>query len=255
VPDAPPATRGSSLTVLSPHRDDAALSVAFALARAVRAGVAVRIVVPFPRSNYAPQAGLAARDVETVSQLRAAEDARFVRRLGARATLVDFGLGDALLRPGFATEADFITRRAFRAEDVAEYSALAARLAALAASSFQLVPLGLGDHIDHRLAAAAAETAWPLETRVYYEDLPYAAGLGPEPIRDAVRARDPTLVPLCVPGDRHAKFAALSEYRSQLGAGAIAAVLQYAGRYEGAERLWVRPAACEALGRLLGVER
>jgi hypothetical protein len=37
------------------------------------------------------------------------------------------------------------------------------------------VPLGLGSHIDHRIARAAAERAWAGAELRYYEELPYGA--------------------------------------------------------------------------------
>ena len=94
------------VTILSPHRDDAAFSCGLLLSRCAELGVPVRIVNVFTRSAYAPYlaGGAGADEVETVSAARLAEDRALVERMGAGCRMDDVGLTDAPVRVGLRVD-------------------------------------------------------------------------------------------------------------------------------------------------------
>ena len=145
-----------TLFVLSPHLDDAVLSVGAALARRRGARDDVVVVSIFSR---------------TLSPQREDEDRRSLAALGARA--VHLGLLDAPLR-GLP-----LTTAALCAEpDAAVVAAVAAAVAEFAvvvgAEDEFWVPLSVGGHVDHRATLrACADRATAL-----YEDRPYARARG-----------------------------------------------------------------------------
>ena len=65
----------SSVLVLSPHQDDAAVSLGLTLSEAAQAGVEVHVLNAFTVSAHAPHAEVSSR--ADVSQARAEEDAAF----------------------------------------------------------------------------------------------------------------------------------------------------------------------------------
>lgn len=154
--------------VVSPHLDDAVLSLPARLASASRRGEQVVVLTVFSEgdANY---------------PTRRAEDLAALATVGAAA--VHLGLRDAPERRGLA--------RTFRAlvlgeladddADMAEvHRVLTARISALAPDAV-LLPLGVGEHVDHRIVHAVHTQ---LPGRVgFYEDRPYAL------VQHAVRAR------------------------------------------------------------------
>lgn len=154
--------------VVSPHLDDAVLSLpCFLRARALR-GERVIVLTVFSEGDE----GYAARR---------AEDLAALALLGVEP--LHLGLRDAPFRRGL--------RRDFRALVLGELpvddadAALVARTLADRVAAFApaeiLLPLGVGEHIDHRIVHAAHPMLpGPLG---FYEDRPYAS------IEHAVRAR------------------------------------------------------------------
>ena len=160
----------ASWVVLSPHHDDAALSLGLTLLDAPNAGVSVHILNVFTVSEHSPH-----RPLEGVSQIsaqRAQEDADFVSRLPG-GVAGDLGRRDAPLRgyKGYS----FIRKHGFDAAERAEVLDLALQLRVWQGHDVYYIPLAYGAHIDHRVARAAAERAWAGSEIRYYEDLPYAA--------------------------------------------------------------------------------
>ncbi|MGB0589628.1 MAG: PIG-L deacetylase family protein [Myxococcota bacterium] len=172
----------TSWVVLSPHHDDAALSLGLTLREAAQQGTAVNILNVFTVSSHCP--GRDADGVGEVSALRAEEDAAFVAKLPG-GVAGDLGRRDAPLRgyEGYR----FIRRRALDASERAEVLDLALQLRPWAGHDVYFVPLGIGDHIDHRVARIAAERAWAGAEIRYYEDLPYGAWK-PERVAAAVQS-------------------------------------------------------------------
>jgi len=115
-----------------------------------------------------------------------------------------------------------------------------------------VLPLAVGDHIDHRITRQAgldalASGAHPV---AFYEDLPYA---GMEQFAETLQSHvDSTgldlqpVFPEPEPGDVEARVrrkARMVEcYDSQVDSLAVRQIAEFSRRYEGRERLWTNPA-------------
>jgi len=156
--------------VVSPHRDDAALSVGATLAILTRQGAAVRLISCFTRSSWAPlHAGV--HDQHSVTNIRAGEDVRYLRTLGRRARLFDLAFLDGPLRedwsyPTWPKPPDI---------PVSDGCVTAVRkrlLQYVVNPGAWLIPLGL-EHPDHVIARNAALEAAGQAAVAIYEDVPY----------------------------------------------------------------------------------
>jgi LmbE family N-acetylglucosaminyl deacetylase len=156
------------LTVVSPHRDDAALSAAATLDILCRRGATVTVVSCYTESAWAPFLP-PSRTVEEITRVREAEDECYVQRLGGRARALGLDLLDApLRRPG---------RGVFERSDeqeTADAEALVVALRPHLSRDAVLFPLALGGHVDHRVARAAALGICRGVPLAFYEDVPYA---------------------------------------------------------------------------------
>lgn len=114
--------------------------------------------------------------VQSVVQTRRAEDAAAGRILGAG--LLHWPVPDCIYRrhptsgaPLYTSDEDlFGTVHPAEQDLIAE---LATRLAALPSAGRIVVPLGIGNHVDHQLTRLAAEAQFGNDLW-YYEDYPYA---------------------------------------------------------------------------------
>jgi LmbE family N-acetylglucosaminyl deacetylase len=216
---------------LSPHFDDAVLSCGGQIRQRVEEGQPVRVLTLFagrPGAGLSPFAQELHRlwdDPPDPVGLRQAEDDEALRILGAEPRRIDER--DALYRQGADGAWLYPDRDAlFGAVHPIERpwpAELAAAVAAHLPATGDVTihaPLGVGNHVDHQIAHAAARclqergiTAW------FYEDYPYA--WRPGQIDRALEARgglgwEPRLIPL-TEGQIGARIAALRAYRSQVG--------------------------------------
>lgn len=229
----------TSLTVLSPHQDDAALSLAMTIRVAARGGHAVRVVNCFTVSEFAPHSS--AQGAVEVGELRRGEDREFASRVGAAVGMIDLEMKDAPIRLG-CTVAD-VRRRGFGQKERADAARIADAVAPLA-EGVVLAPLGLGRHIDHLVVREAAMLLAQSGSKVvFYEDLPYAAELRDCCIlraADGAAARIGARLHGALLRDREAasrKRFAIEAYGSQLAACQFDSVIEY-GALRGGERLW-----------------
>lgn len=246
TPDAP------TLVVVSPHPDDAAFSASQAVRAALARGWTVVVVTVYSGSAFAPFGPDG--DAEAVTTLRRAEDRAWVARLGPAARLIDLGRPDAALRPEHLGDFDPVARSPLDPADLRESAELVALLApAFEGASVLLLPLGIGEHLDHVLVRDAGVSARGDRcTLAFYEDLPYAATLSPSEVGAAVETTALTLgrpllarrVPLADPALRRRDCLA---YASQIDSEGAWALVAFCGRYGGAERLWVEADAERAL--------
>ncbi len=161
------------ITVLSPHSDDAALSVSGLLFLAADSGHACTIITPFSRSRRTRTGGIEP-DEERVTAMRKREDEAFIRMLGEEARVLWCDLPDPSVRLPSASNTWYVPsplspgERAYVAdiarfceEHVDERSAL-------------LAPLGLGRNRDHLITrdAALEFVRKKPRTLLLYEDLP-----------------------------------------------------------------------------------
>jgi LmbE family N-acetylglucosaminyl deacetylase len=163
--------------IVAPHPDDAALSCGGRML----GDHSVLVLNVFSRSTWwrfphGPQ------DADRVQACRRAEEDLVSRLSGAFVRPLD--LPEAVLR-GHAFADVFTAAPGDR--DAAVTAAIAAAVTALAREhplAHWFLPLGVGEHIDHRIVRDAACAALRrLECKPthlhFYEDLPYAAKLGP----------------------------------------------------------------------------
>ncbi|MCP3055001.1 PIG-L deacetylase family protein [Aurantimonas marianensis] len=234
--------------ILSPHVDDAALSLGGTLAH--RRGDGRRRIVCNIFSDQSYQSGLRA-PASILAELAKAEDRLAGRILGYESR--DGGLAGAQDRHRLPlARALGWTRARVRAETklCREIAGLAARILALASrepatSDARLfAPSGIGGHLDHLLVRLAvgdllADGALAPETTQFYEDLPYAAANMPGP--DAPAGFAPALRALGPPA-LAAKLSALRVFRTRLRGPQIALCARHAvlvaGENGAAERVF-----------------
>jgi LmbE family N-acetylglucosaminyl deacetylase len=183
VPAQAPATEHHPHAIIvSPHLDDAALSCGGRML----GDQAVMVVNVFSRTAWW-RFGHGAADAEKIQACREMEEELVARLSGA--WIIGLGLAEALLR-GYEMEQVFSPAR--KDGEVAGRDSMAAAktrekvidLSCEHSLAHWFLPLGVGGHVDHLLVRDAA-VAGLREVGVksthlhFYEDLPYAAKLGP----------------------------------------------------------------------------
>lgn len=238
-----------AFAVVSPHRDDAALSLGAFLGTMARRRVPFRIINCFTISAWAPyRPGLT---VGEVARLRRREDRCFGRRLAHAPQWCDLRGVDAPLRLGESFPILDCADDALRASDVAW---LARALETAANAELVLAPLALGGHIDHLVARHAA-SAMRSRAIAFYEDIPYAGIVTEEErMRSLATAQSQlarTLHAVTSPCGFAEKHSLARVYRSQIGEEEVAAI-RAAVRCLGGERLWADDAARARLTAWIG---
>lgn len=233
------STDPPGVVIVSPHPDDAPLS-AYAGCSTGRA----LIVNVFTRTTWSRFPALL-RTPEDVQRIREAEERCMASLLAAR--LYMMGLPEALLR-GYAMESVF--GEPVEERDAAVRQTVVAGMTVLAFRHLRarwLLPLGVGNHVDHRLVRDASMEALrsagvAMDQIEFYEDLPYAAEITGVP--DFFNFW-PQQGRLRVAGTHrvaaHEKMELLRVYWSQLTWSQIGRVGEYGnrvGRGESVERSW-----------------
>jgi LmbE family N-acetylglucosaminyl deacetylase len=237
VPPQPPKLSASAHTIiLSPHPDDAALSCGGRML----AGHNVLIVNAFSKSAWW-RFPIGERDLPKIQACRAKEEDLVSRLCGAEIRALD--LPEALLR-GHKLEHVFTAAPGDPDRDASQaISRAVSELAARHALAHWFVPLAVGDHIDHRLTRDAARDALDaagVKTNHlhFYEDLPYAAKLGP---RADFSSHVPGLTlrqnPLEIDDVIGWKLELLRAYWSQFTWGSLVELRRHAGQV-GGEVTW-----------------
>jgi LmbE family N-acetylglucosaminyl deacetylase len=261
-----------NILILSPHRDDAAFSLALAIEAWLTAGHTVTLLNVFTRSLYAPYSDadfIHENDrLSYVSAMRLREDELFLQRLTqsrarkAHLLMVDLNLKDASIRLRIPAEA--LSDTPVNPEDPAieKIRKALTRQSELGTLEALVLPLALGNHVDH---LTVREAALPLPTQLpsaFYEDLPYAATY-PSVSADLDHIRDtttnlgepltPTFYPTEAAPEAAAQPTAAQEaaaeriarkrhlalgYASQIDEEAANLIANFATRYQAAERLW-----------------
>jgi LmbE family N-acetylglucosaminyl deacetylase len=176
-----------SVTIVSPHFDDAPLSLGQSLRDGALSRCDVRVRVVFGRTNWTNWLHPTASRAPLVGGWRRLEETIAARRFGYRWTAA--GWDEALLRWGTVGGDRLLDAGADLSGEplVDEIAAWLERVATAGADAPELllVPAGLGGHADHRIVALAAASVRPrLPVPVgFYEDRPYVAYLD-----DATRA-------------------------------------------------------------------
>ncbi len=224
--------------MVSPHRDDAAFSCGIAI-QYLTGYFSICVANCFTVSEYAPF-----RNVEagTVSELRRREDQAFARFSQAR--LEDLNLIDAPERLNIGVS-EISSSRPLDDRDSVPRAAIKEHVRSLA-PDLVMLPLAIGDHIDHRIAQAGAIDAGE-PGLAFYEDLPYCAR-APEDA-PSVRASELNLglFPLRIgfEGAEEWKRQCASLYPSQIDGKTVSEIAHFSNRYSGGERFWVTERAAE----------
>lgn len=249
------------ITVVSPHRGDAAFALGLAIEAWLADGHAVEVVSCFTRSEFAPYSdagSLHANDrLSFVTAVRKREDEAWRKQYGAaKLTLTDLNLKDAPIRLHCGTDKVF-----GRPADVSQKVVLKIRRAVeMSKAGAVVLPLGFDGHVDRvsaRDAAMAAVT--PGMPLAFYEELPYAARAeGNGDLESALGQLRVTLQTELQPGFargldgaedsiegavlRKRRFALC--YDSQIDESVTTEIAEFSRRYCGRERLWCNAAWC-----------
>ena len=245
------------ITVVSPHRGDAAFALGLSIEAWLREGHAVEVVSCFTRSEFAPYSdvGSVHRNdrVSFVTAVRKREDEAWRKQVGAsKFTITDLNLKDAPLRLHVGASEVF-----GRAADASEKVVSKIRRALeMSKAGAWVLPLGLSGHVDHVTARDVALSAMPKEgfPVAFYEELPEAAVAGDEGI-DAAKlsltlAVQGKLEPVFAVGygqtgaeDAVAKKRRVAWcYDSQIDEAATTGIAEFCRRFEGRERIWANAA-------------
>ena len=260
--DPSAATSGDATgwLVLSPHLDDAALSLGGTIGRLCASGETVRILTVFTGDEPRP-----APTPLGAGMLRGwgfpPGEAMAGRRQEDREACRVLGAGDPLHLPHLEAihRCDphtgvplYPSVPVLFGEPAAVERELVVAIAGLLregiAAQRVVAPLAVGGHVDHRILRAAAEAAFGEELS-YYEDYPYAraGGEAVEPALGSLAGWRHTLVPLAE-ADLERKIAAIAAYRSQVphlfrGRDELSHDVRAQARRAGGERLWRKAGA------------
>ena len=232
-----------ALTILSPHRDDAAFSLYLALRYWTRLPIPLRVVNFFTISEYAPHA--AACSQRSVSTLRRREDQLVLSSLHRAIRIESLDLLDAPIRLGISSD-DIAKPESAARQPAAEISELAIQINNYFAQGLVLAPLALGNHVDHlAVHAAAIESSRPHKLG-FYEDLPYATWTSNASLRDRLteveRSTHTGLKPHVVRSAGMGvsqKYRAITRYKSQITRSEALTIARFASKYRVGERIWL----------------
>lgn len=225
------------VVVLSPHRDDAAFSLALSISRWIATGTDVSVLNFFTRSDYAPYAP----DGADIPALRAAEDVKALRAIATTIKMHSLPLLDAPLRLpidfGSITNPDVFTPVP---DEVAQLGRV---ITDFCRRSLLIAPLGLGEHIDHRTVRDAALAVFDPKRIAFYEDLPYAAWTSEAAIRERVSVLEGELNVRLFPSRQRSrtlrwKSRVIRKYESQIDDRMVETIARYGEKYSGRERIW-----------------
>lgn len=257
------------ILILSPHRDDAAFSLAIAITNWLTARHTVTILNVFTRSRYAPYSDAAFvhenDELSYVSAMRLREDEHFLRRItqnlpkGLKKNLhmVDLNLKDAPIRLRIPLEELSDTSVNPIDHAIEKIRKAITKQSEAGAMNALVLPAALGNHIDHltvREAAVLFTTGIPT---AFYEDLPYAsthpsAATDLENLREAAEKRNQPLAPVIyqIESAVERKHKLVLGYVSQIDEEAGTLISKFAIRYNGGERLWASRSWFDAFGAL-----
>lgn len=247
---------GALTLLISPHLDDAALSLGGILSGNVLQKPLLNVNI-FTKSTHAPygyrgisgfipkqlRKGIRFRKMllmREITRQRKREDLLFFKSQGI--PYIDLDLLEAPLR-GYTNimkvsrpkVADHLTFESIRS--------FVLKIASNADRGYILLPLGLGNHIDHRIARDASLSGCGNLCPIFYEDLPYAADLSLDEIDKTAASFDTSLRPSTFEIQKYlqTKINNIKLYGSQIGHRQISRTVSHA------ERLGENKTACERL--------
>jgi LmbE family N-acetylglucosaminyl deacetylase len=218
--------------ILSPHPDDAALSVAHLLLESH--GESVMVIDVFSQTAWWRLSD-SAGDLDEIQRVRFAEEQLMAKMANAKLRVL--GLPEALLR-GYRLNEVFSADIADRDRDVRHKLADALKqITTEHPHAHWYLPMAVGEHIDHRITKDIASSALKdagVRSISFYEDLFYAAETQTPPQGGQLK-----------PVDMKWKLELCRVYWSQFTAGRLKVLEEYAKRIgtgNPAERIWETPA-------------
>lgn len=174
----------NDITIVSPHQDDAALSLGSFIIK--RSSMGINIVNCYTTSEYSPFCrGL---NRSEVMRQRNDEDMKFTsHRQEASIRLINLDECDGPIRLNTCDVECLLTGRELDNEDVDHLSSLRQKMDGHL-KGLLLLPLGVGNHIDHNLASLAGLSLVKESTPVaFYLDVPYWLRVSLDEIMQRVR--------------------------------------------------------------------
>lgn len=187
---------GKNVCIISPHFDDAALSCGSWLS-GLEGSCSVRVINVFTKAHSGPYTLSTKRylqnsgysSAEDLYMDRTKEDAKVLHSLKVN-EVINLGLVDSLFRRKKVSfigkvipEADHFypvyrlqSRQAVNSSDAALLDLKKALRRYAAHGTVFFAPLGVGGHVDHRIARLACQAVF--KDIVYYSDFPYNARTG-----------------------------------------------------------------------------
>ncbi len=233
-------TPGESLTVLSPHRDDAVFSMGLALSYFCAKPIHVSVLNFFTVSQYAPRS--LETSIEEISALRRTEDLQALAAIHASIREASLDMLDAPLRPGIQFD-NIMQPCALATLQPSFLASLQSAIEQQTAGRLLAAPLSVGNHVDH-IAVRHAALATGSGRLAFYEDLPYAADAPSNEITAKVQEAEESLATQLVPvlfSDANAaeqKTYWASFYSSQISSEEAKRIGMFASA-RGGERLWL----------------
>jgi LmbE family N-acetylglucosaminyl deacetylase len=228
-----------STLILSPHCDDAPLSLGAALVTR-ELGSRTRVSVVFSRSGFTKDYPGNGPEIQ-ITALRNNEELEAATIAGYE---VEFwGFAEPTIRRAFAQPSGILDRDSLPRDDESwEPVSQAIETAVCHHRGLIIAPLGCGKNIDHMIVREAFLTVcvkYPGLRVGFYEDLPYSNRLSDEQILAEIPVlRCRQFHPHFVVKGLEQKLALVAVYRSQPTHKFIAAVKSYWER-RGGERIWI----------------
>ncbi|MCL1127229.1 PIG-L deacetylase family protein [Shewanella surugensis] len=201
------------ILLISPHSDDISFSMGGVIANHsywVRANV--HMLTVYNKSNHAPYHS--SSDISEITAIRTREDKQFCKQNHFH--YFQLGFTEALVR-GYQNTADIFELK--KPEDDDSYLGVKATLSPLLAE-YDLVfaPLGIGNHIEHRILQKIVAQLAPNKA-LFYEDLPYAADYTSKINTEIAHSQLNDLLPYktSIGNDLQKKETLLNIYSSQIG--------------------------------------
>jgi len=240
----------ATINVVSPHRDDAALSICLTLSRLVAAGNKFRVLSCFTRTAWAPQLadGMA---IDDVSAFRSREDDAFISLYGSSGEVKGLGFTDGPLRTDWTIKGREAVQKTYGPESELVRKVADALCTHQSGDTVWAVPLAVG-HRDHLVSFWAGVVAASHNPILIYEDMPYALQLSANDLAEQVGGLegrlDRSFTPTCVEGEFSIRrwIEYLSCYASQFSADELSGIAKEIST-RGGERTWMDQEAMRIL--------
>lgn len=171
------------LFILSPHFDDAAYGLTLHIAGFIKSKLPLTIINCFTVTKWTA-IPVNNKNVTTISLLRAKEDAAYNTLFNLAIRFINLNMLDAPLRNGYIfqfkpfepNESELVEELENKLRDTIEMD-----------ESILLCPLGIGNHIDHAICREAVIKLYGKMKVLFYEDLPYAARITYDDIKNHIK--------------------------------------------------------------------